>query len=122
GVAHAHVDDVLARAARRHLQLVGDVEDVGRKTLDSGKLSHVARDFLRSAAGFPSRAALQKVIMLPDTYSTGKLETASRSRDRQERHHRLWRALRDGQPTEVRTKPGGTARAHPPGLAAEPIR
>jgi uncharacterized protein len=35
GVAHRQVDDVLARAARRHLQLVGDVEDVGGQALDA---------------------------------------------------------------------------------------
>jgi hypothetical protein len=34
GVAHRQVDDVLAAPARRHLQLVGDVEDVGRKPLN----------------------------------------------------------------------------------------
>ena len=34
GVAHRQVDDVLAAPARRHLQLVGDVEDVGRKALN----------------------------------------------------------------------------------------
>jgi hypothetical protein len=30
GVAHRQVDDVVAAATRRHLQLVGDVEDVRR--------------------------------------------------------------------------------------------
>ena len=33
GVAHAEVDDVLAAAARGHLQLGGDVEDVRRQAL-----------------------------------------------------------------------------------------
>jgi hypothetical protein len=40
GIAHRQVDHVLAAAARRHLQLVGDVEDVRRKAPDSLKLSH----------------------------------------------------------------------------------
>ena len=31
GIAHAEVDDVLAAAARRELELAGDVEDVGRQ-------------------------------------------------------------------------------------------
>jgi hypothetical protein len=35
GVAHAHVDDVLAAAARGHLELGGDVEDVGGQALDA---------------------------------------------------------------------------------------
>jgi hypothetical protein len=34
GIAHRQVDHVLAAAARRHLQLVGDVEDVRRQPLD----------------------------------------------------------------------------------------
>jgi hypothetical protein len=39
-VAHAHVDDVFTAPASGHLQLGGDAEDVGRQTLDAGKLSH----------------------------------------------------------------------------------
>ncbi len=38
GIAHREVDDVLARAASRHLQLVGDVEDVRRQALDALEL------------------------------------------------------------------------------------
>ena len=34
GIAHREVDDVLAAPPRRHLQLVGDVEDVRRKPLN----------------------------------------------------------------------------------------
>src|SRR5260221_5098025 len=60
--------------------------------------------------------------MLPDTYSSGKLETASGSRHRQKRHHGLRRGLRDGEPAAVRTQPRGPARAPPRGLAAEPVR
>ena len=40
GVAHAEVDDVFAAAARGHLHLPGDVEDVGGEALDTGKLFH----------------------------------------------------------------------------------
>jgi hypothetical protein len=40
GIAHAHVDDVFAAPARRHLQLAGDVEDVGGQALDARELSH----------------------------------------------------------------------------------
>src|SRR5258706_1733329 len=60
--------------------------------------------------------------MLPDTYSSGKLETASGSRHRQKRHHRLRRGLRDRQPAAVRAQPGGPAGAPPRGRAAEPVR
>ena len=57
GVAHAHVDDVLARAARRHLQLVGDVEDVrGRRLMRANSL--MAGDRCGIAAA-PARAALR---------------------------------------------------------------
>src|SRR5205814_2676777 len=38
GIAHAEVDDVLAAPARRHLELRGDVEDVGREALDAREL------------------------------------------------------------------------------------
>src|SRR5574337_1576766 len=37
-VAHAHVDHVLAAATCGHLQLGGDVEDVGRQALDAGEI------------------------------------------------------------------------------------
>ena len=40
GVAHAEVDDVFATAARGGLHLAGDVEDVGGKALNEGKLVH----------------------------------------------------------------------------------
>jgi len=33
-IAHRQVDDVVAAPARRHLQLVGDVEDVRREPLN----------------------------------------------------------------------------------------
>jgi hypothetical protein len=39
-VAHAEVDDVFATAARGGLHLAGDVEDVGGKALNAGKLVH----------------------------------------------------------------------------------
>ena len=42
GVAHAEVDDVLAAAAGGHLELGGDVEDVGRQALDPAELFHGA--------------------------------------------------------------------------------
>jgi hypothetical protein len=41
GIAHAHIDDVLAATARRHLQFRRDVENVRRQALDAGKLSHL---------------------------------------------------------------------------------
>jgi hypothetical protein len=34
GIAHRQVDDIVAAAPRRHLQLVGDVEDIRRKALN----------------------------------------------------------------------------------------
>ncbi|MCY1183139.1 hypothetical protein D9M73_237390 [compost metagenome] len=37
GVAHAQVDDVLATTAGSHLELGGDVEDVGGETIDARK-------------------------------------------------------------------------------------
>ncbi|MNN26593.1 hypothetical protein D3C81_1401010 [compost metagenome] len=37
GVAHAEVDDVLATAAGSHLQLGGDVENVGGQAIDARK-------------------------------------------------------------------------------------
>ena len=40
GIAHAEVDDVFATAARGGLHLAGDVEDVGGKALNAGKLVH----------------------------------------------------------------------------------
>ena len=42
-VAHGHVDDVLAPTAGSHLQLAGDVEHIGRQTLDAGKVFHGRR-------------------------------------------------------------------------------
>src|SRR5690606_16623462 len=36
-IAHAHVDDVLAAPSRSHLELAGDVEDVGRQAADARK-------------------------------------------------------------------------------------
>src|SRR5690606_6253616 len=36
-IAHAEVDDVLATAAGGHLELGGDVEDVGGETIDARK-------------------------------------------------------------------------------------
>ncbi len=50
GIAHAHVDDVLAAATRRHLQLGGDVEDVRRQALDARELFHADPD-ARGGAG-----------------------------------------------------------------------
>ena len=49
GIAHRQVDDVVAAAPRRHLQLVGDVEDVRRQPLDSRKLPH--RRIIGAAGG-----------------------------------------------------------------------
>ena len=40
GIAHAEVDDVFAAAAGGHLHFAGDVEDVGGKALNAGKLVH----------------------------------------------------------------------------------
>ncbi len=54
-VAHAHVDDVLARMPRRHLQLVGDVEDVRGKALDAGELSHGGGPGVHSQIGLEPR-------------------------------------------------------------------
>ncbi len=39
-IAHAEVDDVLAPPPGGHLQVAGDVEDVGRQPLDSRKFFH----------------------------------------------------------------------------------
>ena len=41
-IAHAEVDDVLAAAACRELQLAGYVKDVRRQALDAGELFHGA--------------------------------------------------------------------------------
>ena len=38
GIAHAEVDDVLAAAARGHLELGGDVEDVRRQAREAREL------------------------------------------------------------------------------------
>ena len=38
GIAHREVDDVLAGAARRELQVADDVEDVGREPFDARKV------------------------------------------------------------------------------------
>ena len=65
-IAHAHVDDVLAGATGRHLQLVGDVEDVGRKALDPGKISH-GEACRRPPRGSGARRCSAKVIMIPVT-------------------------------------------------------
>ena len=43
GVAHAEVDDVFAAAARGHLQLGGDVEDVRRQALDAREVALARR-------------------------------------------------------------------------------
>ena len=40
GVAHAEVDDVFSAAARGHLHLAGDVEDIGREALDAAEFFH----------------------------------------------------------------------------------
>ena len=40
-IAHAHVDDVLAAPARRHLQFGGDVEDIRRQARDARKFGHL---------------------------------------------------------------------------------
>src|SRR5690606_19464827 len=48
GIAHAEVDDVLATAAGGHLQLGGDIEDVGGQTIDARKaaLAVFGHDYL----------------------------------------------------------------------------
>src|SRR6266702_1612053 len=49
----------------------------------------IAGGLIGLGASISNRAAAQKVIMLPDTYITGKLEPPPRSRLRAERLHRL---------------------------------
>ncbi|EWM47830.1 hypothetical protein D554_2543 [Bordetella holmesii 30539] len=43
-ITHRHVDDVLSPTTRRHLELTGDVENVGRQTLDTRELPHDGTD------------------------------------------------------------------------------
>jgi hypothetical protein len=43
GVAHRQVDDVFAAAARRELQLGGDVEDVRGQAVDARKAALTGR-------------------------------------------------------------------------------
>ena len=50
GVAEAQIDDVVARAAGRHLQAVDDREDVRRQRVDTAELERVGPAVLRSAA------------------------------------------------------------------------
>ena len=43
GIAHAHVDDVLAAPARGELELRGDIEYVRRKPIDARKAALACR-------------------------------------------------------------------------------
>src|SRR5712691_3837058 len=82
----------------------------------------IAGGLIGLGASILNRAAAQKVIMLPDTYITGKLETPPRSRLRAERLHRLRPGLREGQRPAHREKCGGPARTHHRGLARDELR
>ncbi len=42
GITHRHVDDVFAAPACGHLELGGNVEDVGRKTINARKTPRIA--------------------------------------------------------------------------------
>src|SRR6266699_443143 len=82
----------------------------------------IAGGLIGLGASISNRAAAQKVIMLPDTYIIGKLETAPRSRHRAERFHGLRPWLREGQRSAHREKRGGPARAHHRRLARDELR
>src|SRR5712691_5059711 len=93
----------------------------GRRWMRANSLM-VAGGLIGLGASISNRAAAQKVIMLPDTYITGKLETPPRSRLRAERLHRLRPGLREGQRPAHREKCGGPARTHHRGLARDELR
>src|SRR5690606_8627201 len=40
GVTHRHIDDILAPTPGRHFELARDVENIGRKPVDTRKLPH----------------------------------------------------------------------------------
>src|SRR5712691_12311895 len=82
----------------------------------------IAGGLIALGASISNRATAQKVIMLPDTYITGKLETAPRSRHLAERFHRIRPGLREGQRPAHREKRGGPARAHHRRLARDELR
>src|SRR6266849_6713474 len=93
----------------------------GRRWMRANSLM-IAGGLIGLGTSILNRAAAQKVIMLPDTYSTGKLETAPRSRHRAERFHRIRPGLREGQRPAHRKKRGGPARAHHRRLGRDELR
>src|ERR1700682_4499954 len=70
GVAHAEVDNVFTAAARRHLELGGDVENVWREALDAREQHWIGGShagLLRvSARNRPSDVEAAEVIILAE--------------------------------------------------------